>query len=76
MLKPISFTWDLNRHSTVPAIDMWNYKGEKIYSFTANNPPKSAAKHILGNNKRTLKGYAKEFYEKHGIRATNVVKIA
>ena len=76
MLKPISFTWDLNKRSAVPDINIWDYKGEKIISFNCANPPKSAAKHILGNNKRTLKGYAKEFYEKHGIRATNVVKIA
>lgn len=76
MLKPVSFTWDLNKRSAVPVINMWDYKGEKIISFNCANPPKSASKHILGNNKRTLKGSAKEFYEKHGILATNVVKIA
>lgn len=76
MLKPISFTWDLNKHSVVPVINMWDYKGEKIISFSCANPPVSAMKSIFGNNKRTLKGSAKEFYEKHGVLATNVVKIA
>ena len=74
MKKPISFTWDVR--STVPVIDLWNYKGEKIHSFAANNPPKSAAKDLLGNNKRYLKEEAKKFYEQHGVRASNVVKIA
>ncbi len=76
MKKPISFTWDVKSHNFVPIIDMWNYKGEKIYSFTANNPPKNAAKTLLGNNKRFLKEKAKEFYEQHGVLATNVIKVA
>lgn len=74
MKKPISFTWEVR--SAVPIITLWNYRSEKIHSFAANNPPKSAAKNLLGNNKRYLKEEAKKFYEKHGIRATNVVKIA
>lgn len=74
MKKSISFTWNVESHN--PIVDMWNYKGEKICSFTANNPPKSAAKTLLGNNKRFLKEKAKEFYEQHGIRATNVIKVA
>lgn len=74
MKKPISFTWDVR--SAVPVIDLWNYKGERILSFAVSNPPKSAAKNLLGNNKRYLKEEAKKFNEQHGIRATNVVKIA
>ena len=74
MKKPISFTWEAQ--SAVPIITLWNYRGEKIHSFAVNNPPKSAAKNLLGNNKRYLKEEAKKFYEQHGIRATNVVKVA
>ena len=74
MKKPISFTWEVQ--SAAPIITLWNYKGEKIHSFAVNNPPKSAAKNLLGNNKRYLKEEAKKFYEQHGIRATNVVKVA
>ena len=74
MKKPISFTWEVR--STVPIITLWNYRGEKIHSVVVNNPPKSAAKNLLGNNKRYLKEEAKKFYEQHGIRATNVVKVA
>ena len=74
MKKPISFTWEVR--SAVPIITLWNYRGEKIHSFAVNNPPKSAAKNLLGNNKRYLKEEAKKFYEQHGIRATNVVKVA
>ena len=74
MKKPISFTWEVR--SAVPVIDLWNYKGEKIHSFAVSNPPKSASKNLLGNNKRYLKEEAKKFYEQHGICATNVVKIA
>ena len=73
-MKPISFTWEVR--SSVPIITLWNYRGEKIHSFAVNNPPKSAAKNLLGNNKRHLKEEAKKFYEQHGIRATNVVKVA
>ena len=74
MKKPISFTWEVR--SAVPIITLWNYRGEKIHSFAVNNPPESAAKNLLGNNKRYLKEEAKKFYEQHGIRATNVVKVA
>lgn len=74
MHTPISFTWEVGH--PVPVINMWNHKGEKFYSFSAHNPPKSAAKNLLGNNKRYLKEEAKKFHEQHGIRATNVVKIA
>ena len=74
MKKPISFTWEVR--SAVPVIDLWNYKGEKIHSFAVSDPPKNAAKNILGSNKRYLKERAKKFYEQHGIRATNVVKVA
>mgnify|MGYP001548243006 FL=1 len=74
MKKSISFTWEVR--STVPIIVLWNYKGEKIHSFSAHNPPKSAAKSLLGNNKRYLKEEAKKFHGQHGIRATNVVKVA
>jgi len=76
MKKPISFTWDVTSHYSVPIINMWNHKGEKICSFQASNPLTSAAKNLLGNNKRTLKESASKFYEKHGILAQNVVKIA
>ena len=71
---PISFTWEVR--FAAPIITLWNYKGEKIHSFSAHNPPKSAAKDILGNNKRYLKEEAKKFNEQHGICATNVVKVA
>ena len=74
MKKPISFTWEVEH--PVPIITLWNYRGEKIHSFAVNNPPKSAAKNLLGNNKRYLKEEAKKFHEQHGIRATNVVKVA
>lgn len=76
MKKPISFTFDLKSHSADPIIQMWNYKGEKLFAFQASNPPKSAAKNILGNNKRHLKEKAKKFYEQHGILARDVVKVA
>lgn len=76
MLKPISFTWNVELHKSIPFIDMWNHKGEKIYSFAVNNPPKSAAKNLLGNNKRYLKEEAKKFYEQHGILAKNVIKVS
>ena len=71
---PISFTWEVR--FAAPIITLWNYRGEKIHSFAVNNPPKSAAKNLLGNNKRYLKEEAKKFNEQHGIRATNVVKVA
>lgn len=71
---PISFTWNVNEN--IPLITMWNHKAEKIISFQCSNPPSSAAKSLLGDNKRYLKEEAKKFYERHGIRATNVVKIA
>lgn len=74
MKKPISFTWDVN--GNIPFITIWNHKAEEIISFHCSNPPKSAAKDILGNNKRYLKEEAKKFHEEHRIRATNVVKIA
>ena len=74
MKKPISFTWEVRY--AAPIITLWNHKGEELYSFAVNNPPKSAAKNLLGNNKRYLKDGAKKFYEQHGIRATNVVKVA
>ena len=74
MKKPISFTWEVRYD--VPIITLWNYRGEKIHSFAVNNPPKSAAKNLLGNNKRYLKEEAKKFNEQHGICATNVVKVA
>ena len=76
MLKPISFTWNVGSHKSIPFIDMWNYKGEKIYSFAVSNPPKSAAKTLLGNNKRSLKENAKKFYEQHGVLAKNVIKVS
>lgn len=76
MQKPISFTFDLKSHSTIPIIQMWNYKGEKLFTFQASNPPKSAAKNLLGNNKKHLKEEAKKFYEQHGILARDVVKVA
>lgn len=76
MKKPISFTWSINKHTSIPSIDMWDYKGEKLYSFPACLPPKSAAKDLLGNNKYLLKERAKKFYEDHGILARDVVKIA
>ena len=74
MKTPISFTWEVRY--AVPIITLWSHKGEELYSFAVNNPPKSAAKNLLGNNKRYLKEEAKKFYEQHGIRATNVVKVA
>ena len=74
MHTPISFTWEVEH--PVPIITLWNHKGEKLYSFSAHNPPKSAAKNLLGNDKRYLKEEAKKFYEQHGVCATNVVKIA
>ena len=61
MMKPISFTWEVEH--PVPIITLWNHKGEKIHSFAVNNPPKSAAKNLLGNNKRYLKEEAKKFYD-------------
>lgn len=76
MLKPISFTWNVESHKSIPFIDMWNYKGEKIYSFAVSNPPKSAAKTLLGNNKYFLKENAKKFYEQHGVLAKNVIKVS
>ena len=74
MKKLISFTWDVN--GNIPFITIWNHKAEEIISFHCSNPPKSAAKDILGNSKRYLKEEAKKFYEQHGILATSVVKIA
>ena len=47
-MKPISFTWKVEY--LIPVITLWNYRGEKISSFAVNNPPKSAAKNLLGNN--------------------------
>lgn len=76
MKKPISFTWDVKRNRNVPFIDIWNYKGEKICSIESSNPPTSALKNLLGNNKHDLKQKAKKFYEDHGITASNLVKIA
>lgn len=76
MNSPISFTWNIKSYTSVPSIDMWDYKGEKLYSFPACSPPKSAAKDLLGKNKYLLKERAKKFYEDHGILARDVVKIA
>ena len=73
MKKSISFTWSFTNE--LPVINVWNYKGESICKFPVSNIPSSASKHLLGNNKRNTKANAKAFYEKHGIKAVNVVKI-
>lgn len=73
MKKSISFTWSFINE--LPVINVWNYKGESVCKFPVSNIPSSASKHLLGNNKRNTKANAKAFYERHGIKAVNVVKI-